>query len=68
VYGRQRRFRDKQLQCRWAVSGPQSPVHVFVVELASDQEPWFLVTTALDLTAAQAVEVFTARLRQEDAF
>lgn len=32
------------------------------------EEPWFLVTTALDLTAAQVVELFTARFRQEDAF
>jgi hypothetical protein len=68
VYGRRRRFRYKQLQCRWAVSGSQFPVHVFVVEMAGYQEPWFLVTTALDLTAAQVVEVFTARFRQEDTF
>lgn len=68
VYGRRRRFRYKQIQCRWAVSGPQIPVHIFVVEMAGYQDPWFLVTTALDLTAAQVVEVFTARFRQEDAF
>jgi hypothetical protein len=30
------------------------------------RQPWFLVTTALDLSAAQVVEVFAARFRQED--
>jgi len=67
VYGRRRRFRYKQLRCRWAVSGPHLPVHVFVVAMEGYEEPWFLVTTALDLSAAQVVEVFTARFRQEDA-
>jgi hypothetical protein len=68
VYGRIRRFRYKQLRCRWAVSGPHLPVHVFGIEMAGYAEPWFLVTSALDLSAAQVVEVFTARFRQEDAF
>jgi hypothetical protein len=68
VYGRQRKFRYKPLRCRWAVSGPQLPVHVFVVEMAGDQRPWFLVTSALDLSAAQVVEAFAARFRQEDGF
>jgi hypothetical protein len=68
VYGRIRPFRYKQLRCRWAVSGPQIPVHVFVVEVPGYREPWFLVTTALNLSAAQVVEVFAARFRQEDGF
>jgi hypothetical protein len=68
VYGRIRRFRYKQLRCRWAVSGPQVPVHVFVIEMAGYATPWFLVTTALDLSAAQVVAVWAARFRQEDGF
>lgn len=68
VYGRLRRFQYKQLRCRWAVSGPTSPVHVFVVAMEGYEEPWFLVTTALDLSPAQVVDVCTARFRQEDAF
>jgi hypothetical protein len=48
------------------VSGPQLPVHVLVVQMVGYEEPWFLVTTALDLSATQVVEVFTARFRQED--
>lgn len=67
VYGRKRPFRYKPLRCRWAVSGPQIPVQVFVVEMAGYTEPWYLVPSAHDLSAAQVVEVFTARFRQEDA-
>jgi hypothetical protein len=68
VYGRMRRFRYKQQRCRWSVSGPHIPVHVFVVEVPGYREPWFLVTTALELSAAQVVEAFAARFRQEDGF
>ena len=35
--------------------------------MAGYEAPWFLVTSALDLSAGQVVEVFTARFRQEDA-
>jgi hypothetical protein len=68
VYGRIRRFRYQQQRCRWSVSGPHSPVRVFVVEVPGYREPWFLVTTALELSAAQVVEAFAARFRQEDGF
>jgi hypothetical protein len=68
VYGRIRTFQYKQVRCRWAVSGPEIPVHGFVVEVPGYRQPWFLVTTALDLSAAQVVEVFAARFRQEDGF
>jgi DDE superfamily endonuclease len=68
VYGRPRRFQYKQLRCRWAVSGPQLPIHVLVIQLAGSKEPWFLVTSALDLSAAQVVEAWAARFRQEDGF
>jgi hypothetical protein len=68
VYGRLRRFQYKQLRCRWAVSGPQLPVHVLVIQLAGYKEPWFLITSALDLSAAQVVEAWAARFRQEDGF
>jgi len=68
VYGRRRAFRSKPLRCRWSVSGPPLPVHVFVVEVPGYREPWFLVTTALDLSATKVVAVFAARVRQEDGF
>jgi hypothetical protein len=50
------------------VSGPQVPVHVFVIEMAGYEKPWWLVTTALDLSAAQVAAVWAARFRQEDGF
>ena len=68
VYGRRRCFGYKQLRCRWAVSGPQIPVHGFVIEMEGYEQPWFLVTSALDLSAAEVVEAWTARFRQEDGF
>jgi DDE superfamily endonuclease len=68
VYGRRRRFCYKQLRCRWAVSGPQIPVHVLGVEMEGYEEAWFLVTSALELSAAQVIEAWTARFRQEDGF
>src|SRR5262245_46235279 len=67
-YGRRRLFRYKHLRCRWSVRGPEIPVHVFVVAVPGYRELWFLVTTALDLSAAQVVEAFAARFRQEDGF
>ncbi len=39
---------------------------MFVVEVPGYRGPWFLVTTALELSAAQVVEAFAARGRQED--
>lgn len=68
VYGRRRRFHDKQLRCCWAVSGRHLPGHVFVVEMEGYQEPWFPVTAALDLSAAEVVAAWTARFRQADGF
>jgi hypothetical protein len=68
VYGRLRRFHYKQLRCRWAVSGPAIPVHVFVAAVEGYKAPWFLVTSALDLSAAQVIEAWAARFRQEDGF
>jgi hypothetical protein len=68
IYGRQRKFHYKQQRCLWSVTGAHIPVHVFVFDVEGFDEPWFLVTTALDLTAAQVVEAFAARFRQEDGF
>jgi hypothetical protein len=63
-----RAFQYKQLRCRWAGSGPQIAVHVLVIQLAGDTEPWCLVTSALELSAAQVVEVWAAGFRQDDGF
>jgi hypothetical protein len=37
-----------------------------VVVVDGDEQPWFLVTSALDVAAAQVVEACTARFRPED--
>jgi DDE superfamily endonuclease len=68
IYGRERWFRYKALDCYWAVTGPTELVHVFVFEVEGYDEPWYIVTTALSLSAEQVVEVFAARFRQEDGF
>ena len=38
-----------------------------MVEMDGEEDLWFLVTSALDLSAAQVVEVFTAPCRQAEA-
>lgn len=43
-------------------------MHVLVVEMAGYEQPWFLVTSALELSAAQVVAIWAARFRQEDGF
>jgi hypothetical protein len=68
IYGRVRRIRYKQVRCQWSVSGPGEQVHAFVFEVEGYGKPWFVVTTAPDLSAEQVVEVFAARFRQEDGF
>jgi hypothetical protein len=67
AYGRLRQFRCKSIECRWAVSGPNAPVRVFVFEVEGYSKPWFLVASALDLSAEQVLEAYAARFRQEDA-
>lgn len=68
IYGRQRSIGYQQLACYWSVTGPKELVHVFVFEVEGYDEPWYIVSTALSLTAEQVVEVFAARYRQEDGF
>ena len=68
VYGRMRKIRYKQVGCQWFVSGHEELVHAFVFKVEGYGQPWFVVTTALDLSAEQVVEAFAARYRQEDGF
>jgi hypothetical protein len=68
IYGRMRKFRYKRALCQWAVSGPDELVHAFVFEVEGYEEPFFIVTSARDLSAAEVIEAFTARYRQEDGF
>ena len=42
-------------------------MRVFVFDVDGYAEPWFIVTSALDLSAAQVLEAYAARFRQENA-
>ena len=46
-----RNIRYKEVHCQWSVSGHEELVHAFVFEVEGYGQPWFVVTTALDLSA-----------------
>jgi hypothetical protein len=66
IYGKRRKFRCQRLECRWSVAGPDVPVVAFVFQVEGYKKDWYLVTTAVELSSAQAVEAYAARFRQED--
>ena len=68
VYGRQREIRWKEIICLWRVLGWQVPVKAIVAEVEGYKERFTLVSSAVELTGLQMVELFTARFRQEDGF
>jgi hypothetical protein len=68
VYGRSRRIRWKEMVCLWRVLGHEVPVKVIVAEVEGYTKRFSLVTSALELTGLQMVELFAARFRQEDGF
>ena len=54
--------------CRWHVSGHDVPVKAVVAKVEGYKKRFTLVTSAVELTGLQVVELFCARFRQEDAF
>jgi len=68
IYGRMRTFRYKRVLCQWAVSGPDHLVHAYVFDVEGYKDPWYTISTALEMSAAQVVTVVAARYRQEDGF
>jgi hypothetical protein len=68
VYGRQRKVRWKEIICLWRVSGHETPVKAVVAKVEGYKERFTLVTSAVELTGLQMVELFAARFRQEDGF
>ena len=68
VYGRQRTIRWKEIVCLWRVLGWEVPVKAIVASVEGYKKRFTLVTSAVDLTGLQMVELFTARFRQEDGF
>jgi hypothetical protein len=68
IYGRQREVRYKEVSCLWRVLGHDVVVKAVVAAVEGYRKRFTLVTSALDLTGLQALEIFCARFRQEDAF
>src|SRR5207237_746135 len=68
VYGRMRRIRWKEVIGLWRVLGWEGPVKAIVAEVEGYKKRFTLVTSAVELTGLQLVELFAARFRQEDGF
>jgi hypothetical protein len=68
LYGRVRHVRWKEVVCQWHVLGHQDPVKAVVAEVDGYRERFTLVTSAINLTGLEVVELFCARFRQEDGF
>ncbi len=68
IHGRTRSFRYERIRCHWSVAGPKHPVFAYVFQVDGYRKPWYVVTSALKLSAAQVVAVQAARFRQEDGF
>ena len=52
----------------WRVSGHDVPVKAVVARVEGYKKRFTLVTSAVELTGLQMVELFAARFRQEDGF
>jgi hypothetical protein len=68
LYGRMRKVRWKELVCLWRVLGHEVPVKVVVAKVQGYSKRFTLVSSAVDLSGVQLVELFAARFRQEDGF
>jgi hypothetical protein len=68
VYGRRRTIRWKEVVCLWHVLGWEVPVKAIVAHVEGYKKRFSLVTSAVELTGLQMVELFAARFRQEDGF
>jgi Transposase DDE domain len=68
LYGRRRKVEWKEIVCRWRVSGHAVPVKAVVAKVEGYKKRFTLVSSAMELTGLQLVELFCARFRQEDGF
>ena len=60
--------RWKEVVCLWRVLGYEVPVKAMVASVEGYKKRFTLVTSAVELTGLQMVELFAARFRQEDGF
>jgi hypothetical protein len=68
LYGQARQVRYKEVLCLWRVLGHDVVVKAVVAFVEGYRQRFTLVTSALDLSGLQMLELFCARFRQEDAF
>jgi hypothetical protein len=68
IYGRVRTVRWKEVVGLWRVAGHDVPVKAVVAKVEGYKKRFTLVTSAVELTGLEMVELFAARFRQEDAF
>jgi hypothetical protein len=68
LYGRRRKVCWKEVVGLWRVLGHEVPVKVVVAKVEGYKKRFTLVTSAVELTGLQMVELFAARFRQEDGF
>jgi hypothetical protein len=68
IYGRRRKVQWKEVVCRWRVLGHEVPVKAVVAKVEGYKKRFTLVTSAVELSGLQMVELFAARFRQEDGF
>jgi hypothetical protein len=68
LYGRRRAVRYKEIVCLWRVLGADVPVKAVVAVVEGFRHRFTLVTSALELTGLQVLELHGARFRQEDGF
>src|SRR5436190_8261402 len=61
IYGRQRQVRWKEVTCLWRVLGAEVRVTAVVAAVEGYRKRFTLVTSALNLTGLQVVELFCAR-------
>jgi hypothetical protein len=67
-YGRRREVVYKEVLCLWRVLGHDVVVKAVVAWVEGYRKRFTLVSSAIDLSGLQIVEIFCARFRQEDAF
>jgi hypothetical protein len=68
LYGQTRKVRWKEVVCLWRVLGHDVLVKAVVAQVEGYKKRFTLVSSALELTGLQMVELFCARFRQEDGF
>jgi hypothetical protein len=68
LYGRLREVRYKEVLCLWRVLGHDVVVKAVVAEVEGYKKRFTVVSSAVDLSGLQILELFCARFRQEDGF